>query len=128
MTQLRDSGALSSAERPCVALLCPEPRLRRILALALETDGLLVCDCPLPGQPSESDAAVVVADLDSLGWDATEAVRRLGVATPLLLISVYPQHLDDVNTGRFVAALQPPFRWRDFSWRVRCLLRAAQHA
>ena len=120
--------ALSSAEQPCVALLCPEPRLRRILALALQTEGLLVCHWPVSGQASELSPGVVVADLDSLGWDATEAVHRLGLQTPLLLISVYPQQLDGLKNGRSVAALQPPFRWRDFPRRVRCLLRATEHA
>ena len=115
MAQLRNGPA-------SVALLCPEPRLRRILALALEADGLLVCDWPHP------TLSVVVADLDSLGWDAEEALRRLGAETPMLLISVYPQQLDDLNDGRAVAALQPPFRWREFTRRVRCLLRATQHA
>jgi hypothetical protein len=124
MAQLRDGGTLCSVEQPTVALLCPEPRLRRILALALEMDGLLVCDWPPSGQGSDSKPRVVVADLDSLGWDATEAVGRLGVETPLLLISVYPQQLDGLSNGRSIAALQPPFRWRDFPRRVRCLLRA----
>jgi hypothetical protein len=107
MAQLPDGPA-------SVALLCPEPRLRRILALALEADGLLVCDWPHP-TPS-----VVVADLDSLGWDAEEALRRLGAETPMLLISVYPQHLHHLKNA---ASLQPPFRWRELTGGVRCLLR-----
>jgi hypothetical protein len=119
MAQLRDGPAT-------VALLCPEPRLRRILALALETDGLLVSDWPLSGQGSDSSPRAVVADLDSLGWDAADAVGRLGVDTPVLLISVYPLQLDGLTNGRRVAALQPPFRWREFSRRVRCLLLASR--
>ena len=128
MAEVAESGTLSSAERARVALLCPEPRLRRILALALEADGLLVCDWTLSGGASDSKPCVVVVDLDSLGWNAREAVSRLGLETPLLLISVYPQQLDHLPNGRAVAGLQPPFRWRDFPRRVRCLLRATQHA
>jgi hypothetical protein len=126
MAHLRDTRARSSLERDTVALLCPEPRLRRILALALEADGLLVCDWPLSGQVSDSSPGAVVADLDSLGWDAAEAIGRLGIETPMLLISVYPQQLDGLKNLRPVAALQPPFRWRDFSRRVRCLLRTSR--
>lgn len=112
------------AERVTVALLCPEPRWRRILALVLEADGLRVCDWPVSARASETTPGVVVVDLDSLGLDAAHAVRQLGGDTPVLLISVYPQQLDHLNNGRRVAALQPPFRWRELTRRVRCLLRA----
>jgi DNA-binding response OmpR family regulator len=125
---MAERGAVWSAGRPRVALACPEPRWRRVLALALQADGLLVCDWPPSGQASDANPSVVVADLDSLGWDAAEAVGRLGVHAPVLLISVYPQQLDHLNSGRLVAALQPPFRWREFTGRVRCLLRASRPA
>jgi hypothetical protein len=103
-------------DAPTVALVCPAPRWRRILALGLEADGLLVVDWPDP------TSAVVVADLDSLGCDATAAMALLGGDTPMLLISVYPQQLDQLNAHRPVAALQPPFRWRELTRCVRSLL------
>jgi DNA-binding response OmpR family regulator len=128
MAHLGDAPAGSSERRPTVALVCPAPRWRRILALALEADGLLVCDWTVAAQPSASSPGVIVADLDSLGCDAAEAIGRLGGDTPVLLISVYPQQLDQLNNGRRpqVAALQPPFRWRELTRRVRCLLRASR--
>jgi hypothetical protein len=130
MAQLRDTHAPSSAGQPAVALLCPEPRWRRILALVLEADGLAVLDWPVSGSPPDPTPAVIVADLDSLGWDAAQAIGRLaevrlGAEIPLLLISVYPHPLEQLDHGRQVASLQPPFRWREFTRRVRCLLRAS---
>jgi hypothetical protein len=113
--------ARSSPERLTVALLCPEPRWRRVLSLVLEAEGLAVLDWPAKAAPPPS--SIVVVDLDSLGWGPAEAIGRLGGETPMLLLSVYPQHLD-LSNGRPLALLQPPFRWREFRHRVRCLLRA----
>jgi hypothetical protein len=98
-----------------------------VLALALEADGLAVLDWPRNVARPVSRPAILVVDLDSLGWDPAQAIDRLGGDSPLLLISVYPQQLDGLTKGRQVASLQPPFRWREFSCRVRCLLRASRH-
>ena len=121
MAQLRDAPVLSSERPPRVALLCPAPRWRRILALALEADGLRVVDWPPDATPS-----LIIANLDSLGCDAAEAIGQLGGDIPVLMISVYPLQLDQLNNARRVAALQPPFRWRDLTRQVRCLLRASR--
>ena len=122
----RDAPARSSARRPIVALVCPAPRWRRILALILEADGLRVVDWPRPTTPSDSPPSLIIADLDSLGCNAAEAIARIGGDAPLLLISVYPQQLDQLNNGRRVAALEPPFRWRELTRRVQCLLRVSR--
>jgi DNA-binding response OmpR family regulator len=121
---------LAATPRPKVALLCPEPRLRRVLTLALEADGLDVLGWPDPNSSLAETPAIVIADLDSLGWDPISAIHRLlnvriAYTTPLLLISVYPHVLE--NVGRTVRLLQPPFAWDELTRRVRCLLGLGTH-
>ena len=121
-TRARDATA-----RPTVALACPEPRLRRILGLSLEAVGLAIVDWRCPSRPPASPPCVVVADLDSLGWDPTTALQRLAEAgldpaTPALLISVYPYEPDGLARGRRLAVLQPPFSSHELTNRVHALI------
>jgi hypothetical protein len=50
-----------------VALLCRAPRLRRILRLALESEGQAVLEWTDPDRPPHAAVSVIVVDLDSLG-------------------------------------------------------------
>jgi DNA-binding response OmpR family regulator len=122
-TRARDRTAEAS-----VGLLCPEPRLRRILGLSLETAGLAIIDWPCPSSPLATPPSVVVADLDSLGWDPVTALERLADAcldnaTPALLVSVYPYEADGLGRGRPLHVLQPPFSSQELLRRVHALLR-----
>src|SRR5262249_31383113 len=91
---LMNQNPLTPTRQP-VALVCGEPRLRRILRLALESGGYRVLDyadrtTPLAG--AEPVAAVV--DVDSLGR-CPGAASRLGARgapdrLPALFISIYP--------------------------------------
>ena len=113
-----------------VAVLCPEPRLRRILRLALEADGYLVVEWSAGAAPAAPPAALVVADLDSLRWPARCALarlRRLGVAeqTAVLLISVYPPEDAQVEGPGLLDYLQPPFGPRELAARAGWLLERA---
>jgi hypothetical protein len=76
-------------------LLCPEPRLRRILRIALAADGFSVLEWNDPTALLTSPVTGVVADLDSLRWQPSAArahISQLGVecALPLLLICIQP--------------------------------------
>ena len=113
--------ARTHGEATTIALLCPALRLRRIVRLVLEAAGYPVVDWDDPTRPPRRVPAAVVADLDSLGWVASEAPGRLSAAgiapaTPVLLISVYP-HLPNG-----LAYLQPPFGPDELVARVRGLL------
>jgi hypothetical protein len=130
MWRAGSTGARDGAARPRVALLCPEPRLRRILGLSLGAAGLAIIDWPCPGRPLAAPPSVVVADLDSLGWDPTTANQhladaRLDDATPALLVSVYPYEADGLGSGRPLDLLQPPFSARELARRVHALARGA---
>lgn len=119
--------AISLAPAPFrVALVCPEPRLRRMLSLMLGSDGLAVFDW-VPGSPLASSPALLVTDLDSLGWDAAIALGRLteaGVSemVPIVSISIYPQDQENSGIGGRVSFLQPPFTSLALSRLVRSLL------
>jgi DNA-binding response OmpR family regulator len=122
--------AWDSTARPSVALLCPEPRLRRILGLSLEAAGLAIIDRPWPSSPLATPPSVVVADLDGLGWDLMTTLQhlanaRLDDATPALLVSVYPYEADGLGSGRPLDVLQPPFSSQELTRRVHALLRRA---
>ena len=114
-------------ETEVVALLCTEPRLNRLLRVALEADGFYVdgrqastCRCPGP------DVMAVVADLDSLGWrpetaDAELVAIGFDNTVARVLISVWPAELND-HLGSKMIYLQPPFSPREFVRRVKGLL------
>jgi hypothetical protein len=109
-----------------VALLCPEPRLNRLLRLALEADGLCARDWPGANAPVSSHVSAVVADLDSLGWHprtATEKLSALGIDTtvPRLLICVLPPEPAQHHATK-AAYLQPPFSPGAFVGRLHALL------
>jgi DNA-binding response OmpR family regulator len=114
---------------PLIALLCPEPRLRRILRLALESHGYRLVEWSgISRQVEPVDA--IVADLDGLGWRppaALAALRAAGLANPpaLLFISVYPPEAGETGDAGSLAYLQPPFSPREFLARVGQLLQRA---
>lgn len=114
-------------EGPVVAVLCPEPRLRRILRLALQADGRVVVEWRAGLAPSGPPVALLVADLDSLRWPARCAIarlRQLGVAerTAVLLISVYPPDEGQFEGRGLLDYLQPPFGPRELAERAARLL------
>ena len=97
-----------------VAVLCAQPRLRRILRLSLEGDECVVVEWDHRCGSPDPDVAVVVVDLDSLGQDAPGALDLLGGwgvddATPVLFISVYPFDAPTLQRAELYDALQPPF-------------------
>jgi hypothetical protein len=109
-----------------VALLCPEPRLNRLLRMVLEADGFCVRTWPGGVDLLGPDIAAVVADLDSLGWPrervATElSAIGLDTAVTRLLISVLPAEPTQ-RAPTNTAYLQPPFSPREFVGRLRALL------
>jgi hypothetical protein len=117
--------------REPVALLCPEPRLRRILRLALDADGFAVSESPDPSVRLVSPVLAVVADLDSLRWSWRTVTRRLvelgaESSIPLLLISVVPIEPDHVGPNWLLDTLQPPFAPGTFIGRLRGLLARAE--
>ena len=112
---------------PLVALLCPEPRLRRILRLALETEGYRPLEWSDASRPAGPAVDLVVVDLDSLGWRppaAFVALRAGGLddRTALLLISVYPAEAERAGYVGPLEYLQPPFAPGEFVARVGRLL------
>jgi DNA-binding response OmpR family regulator len=121
-------GPASTGGRPAVALVCGEPRLRRLLRLALERDGYVVLDYAdgrWPG-PGLAPAAAVV-DLDSLGRCLT-AVEQFGVlgapgGLPTLFISVYPAEPERLAHNAPCDYLQPPFPTDEVGVRLTALLR-----
>jgi hypothetical protein len=113
---------------PLVALLCPEPRLRRILRLALESDGYRLVEWNAISPAVAVEALVV--DLDGLGWRPPAALAALGAAgltdpPALLLISVYPAEAGAARGARPLEYLQPPFSPREFVTRLGRLLERA---
>jgi DNA-binding response OmpR family regulator len=116
-----------TAARPAVALVCGEPRLRRILHLALERDGYAVLDYadgPWAGPGLAPVAAVV--DLDSLPL-CPAAVDQLGAhgalaGLPVLFISVYPAEPERLALDAPSDYLQPPFPADEVVVRLAALL------
>jgi hypothetical protein len=120
-------ASTSDADQPIVALLCPQPRLRRILRLALLADDQRVVEWSLDDPTPAASGAAVVADLDSLGLDVVElheALRGRGIAegVALLLISVYPLEPAGLDWAGPTNTLQPPFSPQVLAERVRRLL------
>jgi hypothetical protein len=118
-------------DRPRIALLCPEARLRRILRLALQADGFEIVEWSPASWPRAATVDAVVADLDGLRWRppiALAAFRASGVAetTALLLISVYPPEPDRFERAGPLDYLQPPFAPAEFTARLRRLLGLAE--
>ena len=113
-----------------VALLCPEPRLRRILRLALVADDQDVVEWDADDETPRPGVSAIVADLDSLCLDVEALVDRLkgrGIAegAALLLISIYPLELAGLAWSGPADSLQPPFSPQTLASRVRQLLDGA---
>jgi DNA-binding response OmpR family regulator len=114
-----------------VALVCGEPRLRRLLRLALEAGGYAVRDCPRPRDlPPPSELAAVVVDLDSLRPRLLASLAHLRAhglpdTLPALCISVYPVEPDEGARPGPTDYLQPPFPADEVARRVARLLAAA---
>ncbi len=112
-----------------VALVCGEPRLRRILRLALEAGGYAVRDCQqLRELPAPGELAAAVVDLDSLRPRPVApgaSLRACGVpdGVPALFISVYPAEPEDWPRHGLADYLQPPFPTDEVARRVERLLR-----
>ena len=120
----------ASTARP-VALVCGEPRLRRLLRLALEAGGYLVLDGAEEATwLAETNAIAAVVDLDSLRRCA-RTTARLGPwgapdRLPALFISVYPAApVDDRRAGP-TDYLQPPFPPDELVRRLSRLLSGAE--
>ncbi len=114
---------------PLIALLCPEPRLRRILRLALESDGYRLVEWSGLGRQVGAVDALVV-DLDGLSWRPPALWAALGAAglanrPALLLISIYPIEAGEAGEAGPLEYLQPPFSPREFLARVGQLLQEA---
>jgi FixJ family two-component response regulator len=120
----------STAARPAVALVCGEPRLRRLLRLALEAGGYTVRDYPgLRDLAAPGTVAAAVVDLDSLrprlvGRALHLRPPCLPETLPTVLISVYPAEVERPRAGP-TDYLQPPFPADEIVRRVERLLRAA---
>lgn len=116
---------------PTIALICGEPRLCRILRLALEADGYEVRECArLRELVALGAVAAAVVDLDSLRLRpaAREAYLRtanLSETLPTLFISVYPMEGAGRSRPGPTDYLQPPFPADEVARRVERLLRAA---
>ncbi len=110
-----------------VALVCGEPRLRRILRLALEVGGYVVLDYADDATaPAGSEPAALVIDLDSLHW-CPGAVARMGARgaldrLPAVCISIYPTAPEDERRQGPTEYLQPPFPADELVSRLRRLL------
>ncbi|HLH26720.1 MAG TPA: hypothetical protein VK066_29705 [Chloroflexota bacterium] len=117
----------AGAARPAVALVCGEPRLRRILRLALEREGYAVLDYADGAWAGPAPAPVAaVVDLDSL-WLCPTAVEQLGAhgapdGLPALFISVYPAEPERLARNAPSDYLQPPFPADDVAVRLAALL------
>jgi DNA-binding response OmpR family regulator len=111
---------------PCtVALVCGEPRLRRILRLALEAGGYGVRDYRAPRDvPVSSVVVAAVVDLDSLR--PYQSADGLPDTMPALLISVYPAEAEERLRPGPADYLQPPFRADELISRVGRLLGATR--
>jgi DNA-binding NtrC family response regulator len=118
-------------EPQTVALVCGEPRLRRILRLALEAGGYNVRECPrLRDLPASGTVAAAVVDLDSLrprpvALDPYLHIAGLPETLPALLISVYPPEAVERPRPGPTDYLQPPFPADEIAARVERLIRAA---
>ncbi|HZS02256.1 MAG TPA: hypothetical protein VFE37_26300 [Chloroflexota bacterium] len=113
---------------PLVALVCGEPRLRRLLQLALEAGGYAVRDCPRPRDlPAASELAALVVDLDSLRPRLRPPLAHLRAhglpdAVPALCISVYPAEPEEMPRAGPTDYLEPPFPAGEVARRVGRLL------
>jgi DNA-binding response OmpR family regulator len=114
-----------------IALVCAEPRLRRILRLALEIGGYTVRDCPhLWDLPALGAVVAAVVDLDSLRplpIALGPQPREYGLpdALPTIFISVYPAEVAEQPRSGPTDYLQPPFPADEIASRVGRLLRAS---
>ena len=113
-----------------IALLCPHPRLRRLLRLSLVADGYDVVEWSGASRPGDRCVDAVVADLDSLRHGAQDVLTllrewRLAEATALLFISVYPLDLQSLCHDGPYDGLQPPFPPEALPDRVRRLFERA---
>lgn len=119
--------------RRSVALVCGEPRLRRILRLSLEGGGYLVLDyadntCARAGP----EPVAVVIDLDSL-YRCPRAAARIGARgaldrLPALFVSIYPAVPGDELWQGPTDYLQPPFAADELLRRLERLLPASERA
>ena len=113
-----------------VAVLCPQPRLRRLLRLSLVADGYDVVEWSSANRPKDRCIDGIVADLDSLRQAAQGVLTLLGEwciarTTPLLFISVYPLELQSLCHDGPYDGLQPPFPPEELADRVRHLFERA---
>ena len=114
-----------------VAVLCPHPRLRRLLRLSLMADGYDVVEWSSGSRPRDRCIDAVVADLDSLRQAAQGVLTLLcewciARTTPLLFISVYPLELRSLGHGGAYDGLQPPFPPEELADRIRRLFEQAR--
>lgn len=110
-----------------IALLCPRSRLRRLLHVSLQTDGYEIVEWDVESRPNDAHAAVVVADLDSLALDVPQLLALLRAwdvpdLAALLVISVYPLDLHELDRRGPYDALQPPFSPDELASHVRHVL------
>jgi two-component system KDP operon response regulator KdpE len=110
-----------------IAVLCPQPRLRRLLRVSLLADGYEVVEWSTASRPKNPGVDAVVADLDSLRQEAQDVLTLLrewcvAEATALLFISVYPLELRSLRHGGPYDELQPPYPPDELSDRIRRLL------
>ncbi len=114
-----------------VAVVCGEPRLRRMLRLSLEAEKYGVRECnDLADLTTAGDLWAAVVDLDSLGLSPRDAARRIAasgapLAVPLLFISIYPHEPESFPPRRPTDCLQPPFPAGELVCRLRRLRAAA---
>ena len=113
-----------------VALVCGEPRLSRLLRLALEAGGYGVRECSGPLEVAAPSAvAAAVVDLDSLRPRPVALgphLRSHGLpeTLPMLFISVYPAGVEERPRPGPTDYLQPPFPADEVAVRVERLLHA----
>jgi hypothetical protein len=117
-----------------VALVSAQPRLRRILRLALDAAGYAVLETPgLPTDPPAAGLHAAVVDIDSLGLSPREAIREMrgqGMSNsmPVLFISIYPHERDSLPRRQPTDHLQPPSQFVRRKRRLAQLLAAAPGA
>ncbi len=128
------SDDLAVGARPAVALVCAEPRLGRILRLALEVRGYEVREsADLDRLPATVALDAAVLDVDSLGVAPREAARRLRAGgaragLPLLIISIYPREPESLPQRHPTTYLQPPFAPEELVRRLERLLNRTDRA